>query len=190
MKLNWNHPILVSSHEVTNCTDTLLLGMLLRTIVEKEVTAEEGEWCIYWWWLQKRGRPSFYPSVGGGGWLHWAALLFRIISNLRLGPGHLFILLYRELFLESRDSSCIEKNQLSFSNYTALHTALSVEKQIPLPMKQGFKLLFGLTYWCWNQMADKGAVQEVKKQSKEWNLKEKDMRSYADLKKLQSYKES
>lgn len=70
------------------------------------------------------------------------------INNLSLGPGLLFILLYGELLLESRDSSCIEKNQLSFSNYTALHTDRSVEKQIPLPAKQGLKLLVRLTYRC------------------------------------------
>lgn len=176
MKLNWNHPILVSSHAVTNCTDTLLIGMLLRTIVEKEKSQgtvkksqQEKVNDVYMDGGRRRGvGPSFYHSVGGGGEAEATSSYSPLrghhpsINNLRLEPWPLFTLLYGEFLLESRDGSCIEtSNQLSFSNVTALHTALSVEKQIPLPAKQGLELLVRLTYWCWNQMADRGVVQKV-----------------------------
>lgn len=205
MKLNWNHPILVSSHAITNCTDTLLIGMLLRTIVEKEKSRgtvkrsqQEKVNDVYIDGGHRRGvGPSFYPSVGEGGEAEATSSYSPLrghhpsITNLRLGPWPLFILLYGELLLESRDSSCLEKsNQLPFSDATALHPALSGEKQYPSQRSKAWGSRSG-----WHVGAEIRWLVEVScrkdnKQSKEWNLEENNMRSYAKLKKLQSYKES
>lgn len=142
-----------------------------------------------------RGQAHHFPGVGEGREADRSELLslpgsLSLHHRSEAGPWTLVHSVEGELSLESRDRSCIEKQQLSFPNHTIHPTALSVEKQIAIPVRQGPRASGEVDTLVQKSDRQRCSAASMRNSPRSGIWRRSHRRSHAGLKGLQSNRES